>query len=316
MFLFIYLDLPDTFFFLSFFFAAFWNLAIAHGRRSNYTEAEKACKHALKVLAKQELQPDEAYNQLVVCVQLTLSTILSDSGRHDEAQKMIDTVLATLKKGKVQQAVVFIRLLARTRFERGLYREAAAYIDRAEKLLDSAEIADAKEKDTLTAYLMCDRLAIIREQGKADEADQLEEELTKLVSKKNLPVPLWQSKYIRVRDALLPRSTGGYRLDIQLRPIVPYTPDGKLHLKPGNHFVIKFQNPAGGEPFVTEHSLTQGDCRKRLLQFRSAETGLAFIPNEAYKAEVFVYDSIEKKELLTRITQLFSRKEKNLPDDQ
>lgn len=66
--------------------AAWWNLAIAHGRRSNYAEAEKACKQALKTLSKQQLGPDEPYNQLIVCVQLTYSTILGDSGTRARAR--------------------------------------------------------------------------------------------------------------------------------------------------------------------------------------------------------------------------------------
>jgi hypothetical protein len=116
-------------------------------------------------------------------------------GRPEEAQKMIDAVLHTLSLGKVQQAVVFIRLLARTRFERAAYGEAEAYLARADAMLQGGDIKDPKEKATLLAYLKCDRLAILREQNKTAEAELLEAELTSTVQDKHLPVPLAQSKY-------------------------------------------------------------------------------------------------------------------------
>lgn len=107
---------------------------------------------------------------------------------------MIETVLSTLATGKVQQAVVFIRLLARTRFERGLYADAESYLARADSMLLGSSVPDQRERETLQAYIMCDRLAILRETGKTAEADKLEEELTAKVKAGGLPVPLSQSK--------------------------------------------------------------------------------------------------------------------------
>lgn len=75
-------------------------------------------------------------------------------------------------------------------------------------------------------------------------------------------------------------------------------------------FAHSFQDPSGGKPMVTEYTLLQADCRKRLLQFKSPKGGLTFVPNEVYTAEVVVFENSNKDKQLTRVLQLFSRKER------
>ena len=62
---------------------------------------------------------------------------------------------------------------------------------------------------------------------------------------------------------------------------------------------------------VVEYTLLKEDCKKRLLQFKSPRGNLSFIPNEVYTAEVQVFEDSTKTKMLSRLQQLFSRKERS-----
>ena len=71
----------------------------------------------------------------------------------------------------------------------------------------------------------------------------------------------------------------------------------------------RFQNPGSDKPLVSEHTLTKEDCRKRLLQFKSPKGGLPFVPGEVYTAEVLIFDNAGQQTLVSRVLQLFCRKD-------
>ena len=74
--------------------------------------------------------------------------------------------------------------------------------------------------------------------------------------------------------------------------------------------LFRFQDPSGGKPLVTEYTLTKEDCRRRLVQFKSPKSGLPFVPGDVYTAEICIFDNPSRGTQISRVLQLFSRKDK------